>query len=155
MIRVDRREVRATLGRVFACAADVESWPQWLDHYRWVRFVERRPGGGVVEMAAWRPFGPVRWPTWWVSEMRIDCDAPAVRYRHVRGVTRGMDVEWAFSPVSERQVAVTITHVWDGPPWPVLHGPAANLLIGPLFIHAIAQRTLAGIARVAESGGGG
>ncbi len=154
MIQVDRREVRAPVDRVFGCAAAVERWPEWLAHYRWVRFLERRPDGGVVEMAAWRAFGPARWPTWWVSDMRIDRDAPAVRYRHLRGITRGMDVEWSFSPVSGGRVAVTITHLWDGPPWPGLRRPAAGLVIGPLFIHAIAQRTLAGIARVAELGDG-
>ena len=152
MIQVDRREVGAPLERVFHCAAAVERWPEWLAHYRWVRFLERRPDGGVVEMAAWRPFGPVRWPTWWVSDMHIDRDAPAVRYRHLRGITRGMDVEWAFSLLSEGRVAVSITHWWDGPAWPGLRRPAAGLVIGPLFVHAIAQRTLAGIAQVAERG---
>ncbi|HVM43403.1 MAG TPA: SRPBCC family protein [Gemmatimonadales bacterium] len=153
MIQVDRHETSASVTRVFACAADVERWPEWLAHYRWVRFLERRPDGGLVEMAAWRPFGPLRWPTWWVSEMTLDRTAPAVRYRHVRGITRGMDVEWTFAPEGER-VAVTVTHRWDGPPWPGLRRAAAGLVIGPLFVHAIAQRTLAGIARVAEAGAG-
>ncbi|HTT68058.1 MAG TPA: SRPBCC family protein [Gemmatimonadales bacterium] len=153
MIQVDRREVRAPLARVFDCAADVERWPEWLEHYRWVRFLERRADGGVVEMAAWRRFGPVRWPTWWVSEMRIDPDAPVVRYRHVRGITRGMDVEWSFVPGAGDGVAVTITHRWGGPPWPLVGRAAAGLVIGPVFIHAIARRTLAGIGRVAERGG--
>ena len=153
MIQVDRREVRAPLARVFDCAADVERWPEWLEHYRWVRFLERRADGGVVEMAAWRRFGPVRWPTWWVSEMRIDPDAPVVRYRHVRGITRGMDVEWSFVPGAGDGVAVTITHRWGGPPWPLVGRAVAGLVIGPVFIHAIARRTLAGIGRVAERGG--
>ena len=103
----------------------------------------------MVEMAAWRPFGPLRWPTWWVSEMRVDRTAPAVRYRHVRGITSGMDVEWAFAPAGP-DVAVTITHRWNGPPWPLVGASAASLVIGPVFIHHIAQLTLAGIARVAE-----
>jgi uncharacterized membrane protein len=154
MIQVDRRDVRAPVDRVFRCAAAVERWPEWLAHYRWVRFLERRRDGGVVEMAAWRAFGPVRWPTWWVSDMRIDPVAPAVHYRHVRGITRGMDVAWTFSPANEDVVTVTITHEWDGPPWPLLRPVAAGLVIGPLFIHSIAQRTLAGIARVAERGDG-
>lgn len=153
MIQVDRRLVRADLARVFACAADVERWPEWLPHYRWVRFLERvgngAGGGGVVEMAAWRPFGPLRYPTWWVSEMRIDPAAPAVRYRHIRGITRGMEVEWAFAPAGG-DVAVTITHRWGGPAWPLIGAAAASLVIGPVFIHGVAQLTLAGIARVAE-----
>ena len=154
MIRVDRRLVRADPGRMFACASDVERWPEWLRHYRWVRFLERVPGGGLVEMAAWRTFGPLRYPTWWVSEMRIDPAAPAVRYRHVRGITRGMDVEWAFAPAAGG-VAVTVTHRWHGPAWPLVGALAASLVIGPVFIHGIAQRTLAGLARVAERAGGG
>ena len=165
MIQVDRREVAAPLGRVFACAAAVERWPEWLAHYRWVRFVKRTPdgsgggegeagggdGGGLVEMAAWRRFGPLRWPVRWVSEMRVDREAPAVRYRHVRGITRGMDVEWAFASDGGR-VTVTITHRWSGPPWPLVGGVVAAGIIGPVFVHAIAQRTLAGVARVAERG---
>ncbi len=153
MVRVDRREMRAGLDDVFRCAAAVERWPEWLAHYRWVRFLERRDDGGLVEMAAWRPFGPARWPTRWVSQMWIDRSAPAVRYRHVAGVTRGMDVAWTFAARGGDVVAVTITHQWAGPPWPLLRVPAARLVIGPLFIHAIAQRTLAGIARVAEGAG--
>ena len=152
MIQVDRRLVRAEPRRVFACAAAVERWPEWLPHYRRVRFLERRPGGGVVEMAAWRPFGPLRYPTWWVSEMRVDPAVPAVRYRHVRGITRGMEVEWAFAP-SDRGVAVTITHLWRGPAWPLIGALAASLVIGPVFIHGIARLTLLGLARAAEQAG--
>lgn len=151
MIQVNRRLVRAPLATMFALAADVERWPEHLPHYRWVRFLERRPDGGVVEMAAWRPFGPVRYPTWWVSEMHIDRDAPAVRYRHLRGITRGMDVLWAFEP-GPGGIEVTISHWWDGPAWPLIGVPAAGLVIGPLFIHHTAQRTLAGLAGAAERG---
>ena len=152
MIQVDSRLVRAPLARVFALGAEVERWPEHLPHYRWVRTLERTPGLAVVEMAAWRPFGPLRWPTWWVSEMVVDRAAPTVRYRHVRGITRGMDVEWRFTPDAEGTVA-TITHVWDGPAWPLIGRFAAGAVILPLFVHAIAQRTLAGLARVAEAGG--
>lgn len=151
MIAVDRRLVRAPVERVWAAAADVERWPAWLPHYRWVRFHERHERGGLVEMAAWRPFGPLlpAWPTWWMSEMTLEPDVPRVRYRHVRGVTAGMDVAWDFAP-EEGGVLVTITHRWDGPPWPLIGGIAARAVIGPVFVHGIASRTLAGIAREAE-----
>jgi ribosome-associated toxin RatA of RatAB toxin-antitoxin module len=150
MIQVDRRLVHAPLERMFALAADVERWPDHLAHYRWVRFLERRADGGVVEMAAWRPFGPLRYPTWWVSEMVIDRSASAVRYRHIRGITKGMDVLWSLVQRPDG-LEVTITHWWDGPAWPLLRVPAA-LVILPVFVHAIAQRTLAGLAQVAERG---
>ncbi|MGH7629657.1 MAG: SRPBCC family protein [Gemmatimonadales bacterium] len=154
MRTVDRLVMRAPMSRVFAAAADVERWPALLSHYRWVRMLERRSDGGVVEMAAFRPFGPLNYPTWWVSEMAIDCATPAVRYRHVRGITTGMDVEWRLVPRGEA-TEVTIVHQWDGPRWPLIRRPAAEWVIGPVFIHGIASRTLAGIGRAVEAGAGG
>lgn len=145
----DRLFMRAPVERVFRAAADVERWPELLSHYRWVRMVERRPDGGVVEMAAWRPFGRLKYPTWWVSEMWVDTNAPGVRYRHVRGITAGMDVEWRLEPAYEG-TEVTIVHEWTGPDWPLIRRPAAEWVIGPVFVHAIASRTLAGIRHAVE-----
>jgi uncharacterized membrane protein len=152
MRTVDRLMIRAPVSRVFAAASDVERWPELLDHYRWVRMLERRPGGGVVEMAAYRPFGPLNYPTWWVSEMEIDRAMPAVRYRHVRGITTGMDVQWQLVPQGDA-TEVTIVHEWDGPRWPLIRRPAAEWIIGPVFVHGIASRTLAGIGRAVEAAG--
>src|SRR2546428_11588298 len=98
MRTVDQTTIRAPVERAFEAASQVERWPEMLPHYRWVRFLERREGGGIVEMAAWRPFGPLRYPTRWVSEMTIDVRRRAIRYRHVRGITRGMNVLWRVHP---------------------------------------------------------
>lgn len=149
MRTVDRLAMRAPPARVFEAASNVEQWPALLSHYRWVRMLERRAGGGVVEMAAWRRFGPVGYPTWWVSEMWSDPAARTVRYRHIRGITAGMDVEWSIQPTTEGS-DVTIVHEWNGPGWPLVGRPAADLVIGPVFIHGIASRTLAGIRRAVE-----
>lgn len=147
---VDTLVARADVTRCFAFGADVERWPEWLPHYRRVRFLERRGHeGGVVEMAAFRPFGPFGWPTWWVSEMVIEPEVPRVRYRHVQGITTGMDVAWEFA-AEGTGTRITITHWWGGPPWPVIGRFAAEAVIGPVFIHGIASRTLAGIVRAAE-----
>jgi 2-polyprenyl-3-methyl-5-hydroxy-6-metoxy-1,4-benzoquinol methylase len=162
MLTVDAGIVRAPLERIFALAADVERWPEHLAHYRFVRFHERtRDGGGVVEMSANRPFGLARWPTWWTSLMTVHppdqggqshlnaSPLASVRYRHVRGLTTGMEVEWRFEPVPEG-THVRIIHRWNGPNLPVIGGLAASRIIGPVFVHGIASRTLAGLARVAE-----
>ena len=149
MRTVDRLAMRAPPARVFEAASNVEQWPALLPHYRWVRMLERRAGGGVVEMAAWRPFGPVGYPTWWVSEMWTDPGAGTVRYRHIRGITAGMDVEWSITPTTEGS-DVTIVHEWTGPGWPLVGRPAAELVIGPVFVHGIASRTLDGIRRAVE-----
>ena len=150
MRTVDRTHVRAPLERVFTVAAAVERWPEFLPHYRWVRRLE----GSLVEMAAWRPFGVLQYPTWWVSEMTLDRAAGEIRYRHVRGITRGMNVVWKLVEVgggSGGGVDVEIAHTWDGPNWPLIGRLAADLLIGPVFIHGIASRTLAGIKRAVEN----
>ena len=151
MRTVDQVSIRAPVDRIFQLATDVERWPDILSHYRWVRFLDRRDGGGTVETAAWRPFGPVRYPTWWVSEMTVDRGAWEIRYRHVRGITRGMDAVWRLAPAPGRAgVAVTIVHQWRGPAWPLIGPLAAGLVIGPVFIHGVASRTLAGIRTFAE-----
>src|SRR5712692_2091207 len=160
MRTVDRIRVHAPFARVFAVASGVARWPAILPHYRWVRFL----GGGLVEMAAWRPFGALKYPTWWVSEMTVDRPAGEIRYRHVRGITRGMNVSWRLVEVGELEVGegsgssassggvqVEIVHTWDGPRWPLIGRLAANLVIGPIFIHGIASRTLAGIKRASEN----
>ena len=150
METVDRRFVQAPWRTVFGLAKKVEEWPQHLSHYRYVKFRERASdGGGIVEMSADRPFGSVAWPTWWVSEMSVDEGAPAIRFRHVDGITKGMDVEWTFRS-APGGTEVTILHVWDGPPLPLIGIPAATMVIGPVFIHGIASRTLAGLALAAE-----
>lgn len=154
MRTVDRLVVRADSAAMFEAAADVERWPERLPHYRWVRFNQRRADGGVVEMAAVRPFGPLRWPVWWESEMWIDTARREVRYRHVRGITKGMDVVWSVVPRGSKETEVTIVHTWDGPPWPMIRVPAAEWVIGPVFVHGIAARTLAGLASAVESARG-
>ena len=155
MRTLDEAVVRAEPRRVFEVAANVEAWPRHLRHYRYVRFRERLGGGGTVEMSANRPFGAIQWPTWWVSLMEIqhraDADAPSLRFRHVEGITTGMDVEWSFRRVTEG-THVTVLHLWNGPRWPLIGSLAARAIIGPVFVHGIASRTLAGLARAAEQG---
>ncbi len=148
---LDELVVRAPIGRIFALARDVERWPTHLSHYRYVRFSKLgADGGGVVEMSANRVFGVLDWPTWWRSEMQVSEDTPSVRYRHIAGITKGMDVEWSFESTAAG-THVRVLHVWNGPGWPLIGEMAATTIIGPVFVHGIASRTLAGLARVAEA----
>ena len=155
MRTVDEVTVRAPVNAIFEIVADVERWPELLDHYRYVRFRERMQGsgGGVVEMSANRPFGPLMWPTRWVSLMEVqhprDAAPPMIRFRHIEGVTAHMEVAWTFAPVTDG-THVTVLHLWNGPSWPLIGSIAARAVIGPVFVHGIASRTLAGLARAAE-----
>lgn len=154
MTTVDEQLVRAPLTRIFSLAVEVERWPALLPHYRYVRFVERRSDhGGIVDMSANRPFGIVQWPTWWRSKMQVhplfSGKPPSIRYTHIDGVTKGMEVEWSFAETPQG-THVRVLHMWDGPSVPLFGGSAASMVIGPVFVHGIASRTLAGLAKHAE-----
>jgi ribosome-associated toxin RatA of RatAB toxin-antitoxin module len=149
MRTVDQLLVRAPAGRMFRFAREVERWPEYLPHYRSVRLLRGGAGSTLVDMRANRPFGVLNWPTWWVSEMWVDDARLEVRYRHVRGITTGMDVVWRLEPRGDA-THVAIVHTWEGPRWPLIRRPAAEWVIGPVFVHGIASRTLAGLAHAAE-----
>ncbi len=146
---IDEIDTPAPPDLVYRVAADVERWPEILPHYRWVRMIERTSTGGVVDMSAWRAFPGFKWPTWWTSEMRLDPERREVHYRHIRGVTRGMNVVWQVNPAGGG-THVNLVHEWEGPNWPLIGRAAAGLVILPLFVQAIAARTLAGVSRAAE-----
>jgi len=149
---VDELVVHSPVPPIFELASDVERWPTHLSHYRYVRFLDDGTDPvRVVEMSANRPFGLVDWPTWWTSRMSVTSDAarPAIRFTHVAGVTTGMEVEWTFEP-TRNGTLVRIVHVWNGPTWPLIGEMSARFVIAPVFVHGIASRTLAGLARAAE-----
>jgi hypothetical protein len=60
-----------------------------------------------------------------------------------------MEVEWTFQEVAGG-THVRIVHVWDGPAVAMVGELAASMVIGPVFVHGIASRTLAGLATSAE-----
>jgi hypothetical protein len=139
-------EMRGDLDHIVALAADIERWPKILPHYRWVTLLE---GGGdrkVVEMAARRGRIPVKWRA--VQTIERDGVTPVIRFHHIGGVTKGMDVAWLFN-VMDGAVDVTIDHDFT-PPWPIVGGPVANGIIGPHFVEAIAGKTLATIKGIVE-----
>jgi len=149
MRTLDEITVGGSLERTFEVASHVELWPTFLPHYRWVRMLEPRGGAHIVEMAAWRPFGVLKYPTWWVSEMEVVPAENQVRYAHIHGITAGMNVVWQLTQRAD-QVHISIVHEWAGPRWPLIGGIAANLVVGPVFIHGIARLTLEGVKRESE-----
>jgi ribosome-associated toxin RatA of RatAB toxin-antitoxin module len=144
-------EMAGDLDHIVALAADVERWPEILPHYRWVTLLE---GGGdrkTVEMAARRGRIPVKWRA--IQEIERDGTTPVIRYRHIWGVTKGMDVAWTFDP-APGAVKVRIDHDYT-PAWPVIGRligpPIADHIIGPQFVGAIAGKTLQTIKAIVEN----
>ena len=137
--------MRADTETIFALARAVEDWPRLLPHYRWVKILDDEGSWRIVEMSAWRGRIPVRW----TAEQRCFPDEPRITFRHVGGVTTGMDVVWEFSP-REGGVDVRIIHDLDLR-WPVIGRFVAQRIIGPLFVSYIADRTLRRIKEIAEA----
>ena len=141
--------IAASPARIYSLAAPVERWPAILPHYRWVNVLEERGDTRLVEMACWRGRIPLRWTA--LEELLPE--APRIRFLHVAGVTRGMEVAWEFIPHGE-VTEVRIEHELRLG-WPLIGPAVANRIIGPLFVSDVAGKTLQRIKLLAESAHGG
>ncbi len=138
-------DVEAPAQRVYALASATERWPQILPHYRYVRVLEERGAVRVVAMGAWQDVFPIRW----VAEQTNDPVTPHIAFRHVRGWTRGMDVEWLFEPRG-RGTRVTIEHRLQFR-FPLASEWLGKHLVSEYFIHGVAAKTLARVKQLAEA----
>ena len=120
---------------IFNAAADLERWPTFLPHYRYIRYFEKDPARNVVRMAAKRGLIPIAW----TSEQIVDRERRQIRFRHLKAWTKGMEVVWRFQSLPAG-VKVEIVH--DLAFRVRVLAPLAELIIGDLFIHPIANRTL-------------
>lgn len=138
-------EMHAPPNLIFRLAAEVEFWPALLPHYRYVHVLKRADERRLVKMGARRDGLPVSWTAiQWLEPL-----ARRITFRHVAGVTRGMVVEWRIAPSEGSAVDVTISHNFR-PSWPLVGEWAADQVIGPLFVHNIATKTLWRIKAIAE-----
>jgi aromatase len=141
-------EVGAPPELVFRLARDVEQWALLLPHYSRSRLV-REAGDGrlVVDFIARRPLVGVLGlglPVAWRARTWSEPDALRLRFIHVAGVTRGMDVTWRIEPAAPGS-RVTIEHIFR----PYMPGLAA--FIDRFFTRPIAGRTLATFKSLAET----
>jgi ribosome-associated toxin RatA of RatAB toxin-antitoxin module len=145
-------DVAARPATVFALARDVERWSTLLPHYARSSAVERRADGSVVvDFVAQRPFVPIlglALPVTWRARTWSETEphGPHLRFVHVAGATKGMDVTWRLEPTDDgRGTRVTIEHAFA----PAIPGFAA--FVDRWFTRAIAGRTLATFRALAEA----
>jgi ribosome-associated toxin RatA of RatAB toxin-antitoxin module len=139
-------QIDAPLERIFPLAAEVERWPERLPHYRYVRRLPTANGELRFAMGARR--GPI--PVRWEAIQRPLPKERRIEFTHTGGVTRGMQVAWHFEP-NGAGWQVSIEHELDLG-WPLIGGVAAERVIGPQFVEAIARRTLRRVKFLAEAG---
>ncbi len=140
-------DIAASPATIYRLASATERWPQILPHYRSVRVISARGGWRLVEMAARHHVFPIRW----TAEQTNDDERPHIAFHHVRGWTRGMDVEWTFEPIDERTTRVTIIHRLDFA-FPFAARWLGRHLVSDYFVHGVASKTLARMKVLAERG---
>ena len=120
---------------IFETAANLESWPKILPHYRYIHYLERSPNRNVVVMAATRSGIPISW----TSEQIIDREKCEVGFHHLKAWTKGMRVVWTFED-TPTGVLVKILH--DLRFRIAVAAPIVDLIIGDFFIRNVANKTL-------------
>lgn len=138
--------MRATPEAIFAVAADVERWPHLHPAYRWCRILDRQGRHLLFEMA-----GRVRgWPARWTAVQERFPAERRIVFRHLRGLTSGMVVEWQLEPLPEG-TKVRIVHDLVMR-WPLVGRMVSDLIVGPIFIQWIAHETLHAVKASVETG---
>lgn len=143
-------DVEAPARLVFDLARDVERWPALLPHYRDVRIEAREaqpPGVVTARMLAIRSIVPLLGygiPIAWRSRTWAEEATLRLRFLHLGGATKGMDVTWRIE-ATPAGCRVSIDHAFD----PRVPGFAA--IVNWLFVRPIATRTLASFKAIAEA----
>ena len=136
--------IAAPAAAIYALAAATERWPAILPHYRYVRVLSQDGASRVVKMGATRDGIPIAW----TAEQTSDPERPAIRFRHIRGWTRGMDVEWRFAE-TEAGTHVTIEHRLQFA-FPIASDWLGEHVVGGFFVDNVARKTLARMKVLAE-----
>jgi len=129
---------------IFHIAANTLEWPRILPHYRFVRKLSEDGGSQTIHMGARRGFIPVEW----VAQQTNVADIPEIRFTHIRGWTRGMEVAWNFV-VEPGATRVIISHRLSFR-FPIAADWIAEHVIANFFVKHIADQTLSCIKRIAE-----
>lgn len=79
-------------------------------------------------------------PVAWVSAYEADHRALELRFEHLKAWTKGMRVVWTFTPTRDGTRVEIVHEMKFRLPWLAW---LAEPIIGGLFIHHIAQKTLA------------
>jgi ribosome-associated toxin RatA of RatAB toxin-antitoxin module len=142
-------EVGAPPDLVYRLARDVTRWERLLPHYARSRVVRREADGSLVcDFVARRvivPWLELGIPVAWRSRTWLEPDTRRLRFHHLAGATRGMDVIWTIEPIGPGQTRIEISH--DFRP----RVPGFARFVDRLFTRPIAGRTLATMRDLAEA----
>jgi ribosome-associated toxin RatA of RatAB toxin-antitoxin module len=136
--------IRGDRQRIFQLAADIQDWTRILPHYRYVVVEEQSERWKIARMGARRDWFPVKWR----ARQELLPDEYRILFQHIGGITKGMYVEWRLIEEGD-SVRVTISHSLTYPV-PILGPLFAEWVVGRLFVHYIAGKTLRCIKAMVE-----
>ena len=140
-------DVAAPPDLVYRLARDVTRWERLLPHYSRSVAIRDEGEARICDFVARRPFVPVLGlgiPVMWRSRTWHEPGTRRLRFVHVAGATRGMDVTWTIEPAAGG-TRVDIAHDFR----PRVPGFAA--FVDAAFTRPIAGRTLATFKALAEA----
>jgi len=142
-------EIDAPPDVVFRLARDVTRWDRLLPHYVRSREIGRADDEAVVvdfiaRRVLVRTLG-IGLPVIWRARTWSEPATRRLRFVHIAGATKGMDVTWRIEPRADGGTDVTIEHDFA----PRLPGFAA--FVDGAFTQPIAGRTLATFKALAEA----
>lgn len=146
--------IKGDYTRIFDLAARVEDWGDILPHYRYVKLLKTKGNRKWVRMSARRDFIPVTWTAIQTTERGTEDQPGRITFHHIKGLVRGMDVEWSFYPrPTKGDTLVRISHQLPNPPFPVkiLGAKLTDIIVGRAFIGYIANKTLNHIKQLTET----
>jgi len=146
-------DIAAPPDLVYRLARDVTRWEALLPHYSRSAAIREDPDGSrVCDFVARRPFVPLLglgMPVTWRSRTWHEPVTRRLRFVHVAGATKGMDVTWTIEPVvlpdGAAGTRIEIAHDFA----PAIPGFAA--FVDRVFTRPIAGRTLATFRAIAEA----
>jgi uncharacterized membrane protein len=134
-------EIAGPWERVFQLAAELAEWPVLLPHYRSMHILDCSARHKIADFRAVRPFWfGLRFPVRWRARQDLFPEERRITFTHIGGITKGMRVQWRLTS-TERGVHVVIEHELTYP-IPLLGPLFAEYIVGRIFVHHIASRTL-------------
>ena len=158
--------------RLFQLAADIQDWGWILPHYRYLRVTEQEGNRRTADFGATRSFvlfrfkkrrnaddpedAPIAYsetgfefPVSWQARQEIFPGERRITYQHIGGITKGMRVEWRITPQRDR-MKVVIDHELTMK-IPIFGKWFSDKIVGKLFVHNIAGKTLQSLKTIVET----
>ena len=158
--------------RLYQLAADIQDWGWILPHYRYLRVTEENGNRRTADFGATRSFVVMRFkkrrspddpdnapvvytesgfdfPVQWQARQETFPAERRITYQHIGGITKGMRVEWRITPQRDR-MKVVIDHELNYK-FPIFGKWFADKIVGQLFVHNIAGKTLQCLKTIVET----